>query len=302
MNTTQMKCFVALYNSKSFTKAAESLFMSQPAISKNISALEEELEITLVERKKGGKIQITKAGEAFYASFDEILEKLDETNFRAKYILPDTNRVYHIGVMDTWYLPDLIRMCNEELPESIRNTEFIFEFVSPGTVNTLIENRTLDFVFTIGPAYQPNKNYVSEFITNIYSSLYTSSDNPDLVNGKIDLDTLTPILYMISKQQVSHTNQELINQLFYPRKPLVKEVLSGQSAFMNITSGMTGAAIADNWSLNQFSPETTSLVLKNMSVPVIFVKKITNNTEYNLAAEHLHKKIFQWVDKKGVTD
>ena len=40
MNTTQMKCFVALYNLRSFTKAAEILYMSQPAMSKNISALE----------------------------------------------------------------------------------------------------------------------------------------------------------------------------------------------------------------------------------------------------------------------
>ena len=48
-----------------FTRAAEELGYSQSAVSQNIKALEEELGVVLVERKKDG-ISLTTDGEQFY--------------------------------------------------------------------------------------------------------------------------------------------------------------------------------------------------------------------------------------------
>jgi DNA-binding transcriptional LysR family regulator len=50
---------------KSFTKASHALFISQPAISKNIKALEEEYKTSLFERR-GNSVSLTPVGELLY--------------------------------------------------------------------------------------------------------------------------------------------------------------------------------------------------------------------------------------------
>ena len=50
MTQTQINCFLAVARERSFTRAANSLYISQPAISRSISKLEDELGFQLFER------------------------------------------------------------------------------------------------------------------------------------------------------------------------------------------------------------------------------------------------------------
>ena len=52
MNYTDIHTFLTIASSPSLSKAAESLFVSQPALSHRLSALEEELGTELIIRKK----------------------------------------------------------------------------------------------------------------------------------------------------------------------------------------------------------------------------------------------------------
>ena len=56
------KVFLEVAQLKSFTKASQSLYISQPAVSKNIKQLEEEYKTSLFERK-GSTISLTRTGE-----------------------------------------------------------------------------------------------------------------------------------------------------------------------------------------------------------------------------------------------
>ena len=61
MNTTQVKCFLALAETLNFTKAAARLYMSQPGLSRQISSLEQELNTQLFIRGQKG-VSMTPAG------------------------------------------------------------------------------------------------------------------------------------------------------------------------------------------------------------------------------------------------
>ncbi|MCB1801874.1 MAG: LysR family transcriptional regulator [Gammaproteobacteria bacterium] len=65
MELYQLNTFVRIAQEGSLTRAAELLFTSQPAISAQIKALEEELGLTLFERSARG-MQLTAKGEALY--------------------------------------------------------------------------------------------------------------------------------------------------------------------------------------------------------------------------------------------
>ena len=62
----QVKCLEAVIGTKSFRRAAQSLRISQPAVSGHIARLERELRLTLVERRAGGSV-LTPAGHRIVA-------------------------------------------------------------------------------------------------------------------------------------------------------------------------------------------------------------------------------------------
>ncbi|MEL1136067.1 LysR family transcriptional regulator [Desulfitobacterium sp. THU1] len=65
MYIRQLKCFVLAAEYKSFVRAAEKLYITQPAVSHQMNALEEELNIKLFNRSNR-KIELTDAGRHFY--------------------------------------------------------------------------------------------------------------------------------------------------------------------------------------------------------------------------------------------
>ncbi|MDE5054537.1 LysR family transcriptional regulator [Niallia taxi] len=63
-----------LYKEKNITKVAESLFMSQPALTKRIQQIEAEYKVTIVHRSKKG-IQFTPQGEYLVNYADEMIKR-----------------------------------------------------------------------------------------------------------------------------------------------------------------------------------------------------------------------------------
>lgn len=78
MELRQLKYFAKTAEHMSFTKAAEELFIAQPAISQQIATLEEELGVLLFSREKR-KIKLTEAGEAFLRGANKILREAEAT-------------------------------------------------------------------------------------------------------------------------------------------------------------------------------------------------------------------------------
>jgi DNA-binding transcriptional LysR family regulator len=72
----QLKVFVAVFKNKSFSKASEELYLTQPTISDHIKTLEDELECKLFDRL-GRSILPTKEAEFLYSHAVSILEKVD---------------------------------------------------------------------------------------------------------------------------------------------------------------------------------------------------------------------------------
>jgi len=74
----QLQILKAIASEKSFTKAAEVLFVSQPALSKQIKLLENRLGLLLINRDTN-KISLTEAGKLFLKYSDRILALCEES-------------------------------------------------------------------------------------------------------------------------------------------------------------------------------------------------------------------------------
>ncbi len=73
MDFEQLETFLEVARRSSFSRAAEKRFRTQPAISSQIRALEEEVGAKLLDRS-GGKVSITAAGKLFQKYAEETLE------------------------------------------------------------------------------------------------------------------------------------------------------------------------------------------------------------------------------------
>lgn len=78
MDIQNIRAFLMVAETRSFSRAAEKLFITQPAISKRISTLEYSLDCQLFDRL-GKNIQLTQAGEALIPSYQRILAEIEES-------------------------------------------------------------------------------------------------------------------------------------------------------------------------------------------------------------------------------
>ncbi len=77
MNTKQMEYILELSRMKNFNRAAENLFISQPALTYQIKTVEEEIGFRIFERSGRG-VSITPAGAQFMIVLQNVLEELKE--------------------------------------------------------------------------------------------------------------------------------------------------------------------------------------------------------------------------------
>jgi len=77
MEIQQFKGFLAIVKTGSFSKAAEKTFRTQPAITLQIKALEQELGTTLFERFNHKKMCLTTEGHIFYELIDPLMSEVD---------------------------------------------------------------------------------------------------------------------------------------------------------------------------------------------------------------------------------
>ncbi len=127
MDILNIRAFLAVADTGSFSRAAEKLFITQPAISKRISSLEFDLDCALFDRL-GKKVQLTQAGEALIPGYQRILAEIDES----KRIISNLRQVvtgklgfgtsHHIGLHR---LPPVLRQFTNQYPEVELDVQFM---------------------------------------------------------------------------------------------------------------------------------------------------------------------------------
>jgi DNA-binding transcriptional LysR family regulator len=99
MNFYQLVYFKKVSETKSISRAAEELLITQPAVSKQIKALEDELGVRLFDRI-GKRVYLTRTGEVFYSHADRILRSVDEAKTAVRDMSTECSGELVIGTSD----------------------------------------------------------------------------------------------------------------------------------------------------------------------------------------------------------
>lgn len=106
MEIYQLRTFVTVAKLGHITKAAETLHVTQPAVTGHIKALEQELGIALFDRSHG-RISLTKAGELLLPDVEKTLAMFNATLAKAKEIKGEITGRVLIGTLGD---PDFLRL------------------------------------------------------------------------------------------------------------------------------------------------------------------------------------------------
>ena len=127
MDIQNIRAFLAVSETESFSRAAEALHLTQPAISKRIQTMEQHLDISLFDRI-GKSVQLTEAGQALIPTYQRILDELEESE-RIISNLRETTRghlrfatSHHIGLHR---LPTVLRQFAKEYPDVDLELQFM---------------------------------------------------------------------------------------------------------------------------------------------------------------------------------
>lgn len=96
MTSKELLCFLTVAETRSYVKSADTLFYSQPTISYQIKALENELGFQLF--KQNDRAQLTPAGEILYKHLKEWDDSWRRSLSAAKSAAADEREVLHIGI------------------------------------------------------------------------------------------------------------------------------------------------------------------------------------------------------------
>ena len=119
MIDTRLKVFRSVATLLSFTKAANELFISQPAISKHIQELEKEYGVQLFDRI-GNRIQLTRAGQLMLDHACKIIDAYQNLDFDMKKLTEKSGGELRIGASTTisqYVLPELIAEFRKLYPD-----------------------------------------------------------------------------------------------------------------------------------------------------------------------------------------
>lgn len=151
MNLDHLRYFDVLANMQHYGKAAEKLHVSQPNLTYAISQLEQELGLSLFERK-GRRIRLTRYGQEFLNTVKTSLDMLDsgtrsvmEAGQNGGFIL-----IGSIRTLGTALVPNLMREFKKQMKLDIR-FQIHSETGFSSSVLKAVEEGKLDFCFTAAP-------------------------------------------------------------------------------------------------------------------------------------------------------
>jgi DNA-binding transcriptional LysR family regulator len=115
----QIRAFVATVKLGTLSRAAESLYLSQPSVSLQLQALERELGVELLQRSRR-RINLTDAGEALYALARPLIEGWEniDRDFQSKIKGLQAGKLTIAAGSSTiqYLLPELVRRYRERFP------------------------------------------------------------------------------------------------------------------------------------------------------------------------------------------
>ena len=249
MNDLQIDYFMAVATNLSFTKTSEELFVSQPAISRQISQLEKELGCRLF-RRNNQRTELTEEGRLYYDLFSKYKAEFINTKMKAERITGKDKAVMRVGFLEGWDLiniiPPMMERYNSEYPDS----EVVINCCGVKELAAGLLTDTLDIIATMENSIRMYSEFESSHAADVGKILMFSSAHPlagrpaeELTLRDFSSDLFIAPWEIVDKMIIDAIANYTRPYGFIPKLRFVK---NHESTITCVRNNM-GVAIADEW-------------------------------------------------------
>lgn len=149
MNSTQIRCFLAVARLQSFSRAADELYLSQPSVSRYIGQLEQEWEVELFQRGGHGAV-LTPLGEDYYRLCLRCQGEFEALKRRHQTASAQAVLSLQYAVFPVWNISKLLYENMAHVQSLHPQWELSLKICPAGSlVEELLQGR-VDVIFTVG--------------------------------------------------------------------------------------------------------------------------------------------------------
>ncbi|MBO6195316.1 MAG: LysR family transcriptional regulator [Bacilli bacterium] len=175
INLNYLKVFLEVAKSKSFLEASNKLFISQPAVSRSIANLEEELNVKLFFRENKGVI-LTASGEVLFEYLNQMKNLLDSCGR----VLISMNDIEE-GTIVIGVQSHIVRnyLMNKIVDFQKKHPKIKIQLIDASTSSLLeqLESRKIDFIIDSSPIQTKYNNLEIKKIKRLNTCFIKSADN-----------------------------------------------------------------------------------------------------------------------------
>ncbi|QBZ83594.1 HTH-type transcriptional regulator CysL [Hydrogenovibrio crunogenus] len=250
MADRRLQVFYTVAKVLSFTKAAETLHMTQPAVTFQVKQLEEFFNTRLFDRTHN-KITLTDAGKIVYDYAEKILDHYEKMNSEVRELTGEVTGSLLIGASTTiaeYMLPSLLGAFKKQFEDvnirlQVGNTDAIV---------AMVENNMIDLGVVEAPVY--NKNLEVEVCRLDEMVLIVPHGHPLSNRDKISIEDMRKYRY-ISREEGSGSRSVIDNYireqgLSYSDLNVVMELGSPEAVKMAVESDV-GLAIVSRTTISK---------------------------------------------------
>lgn len=259
MNLHQLRIFCTVVEQRNYTKAADALFMTQPAVSLQLQALERSLQVKLLERVNQ-QLVVTEAGEALYQCALPMLNAEEE----AERVLAELRGMAHgrlvIGANTTggmYVVPPVLAEYKERHPD----TELLLQIDATDRLIERVRQGIIDLGFACGTIAQPELTV--EAIGVDHLTLILSMRHPLAASASLTLEQVVAQPFIVP-ESISRTRQ-FIEQTMRERGYTLKIAMhfQGTEPVKKAVESNLGVGIVSNTAVER---EVAAGVLRAMPI------------------------------------
>ncbi len=276
MTIDQLRIFLAVVQHLHFTRAAEALYVTQPAVSASIQSLEEQYGIKLFHRI-GRRIEITQAGKLLQLAAQKILDQIALTERGLRELNNLQQGELNLGASQTignYWLPQLIGLFKQEYPGiqvncTLGNTEVISAGTTTGLFDLgLVEGEVKPSVLAC---------LEQRVIGNDHLQIVVGSSHPWFERTAVSLKELSTTTW-IMREAGSGTRQRFEQALrewaIAPNElTVILEMSSGEMVKAAVESGVGAAVISELMVVKELQLDILRLIkVKDSAIPTQMVR------------------------------
>ena len=210
MNLRQLEAFIKVSDSKSFSKAAQELYLTQPTVSAHIQTLEKELKVRLFVRNTK-TVKLSEDGKTLYQYARQMIELEQEIRSMFSKVAEQKERCITIAtstIPAQYILPDILVKFRERFPEE----QFRIVESDSSTVIEQVASHLVDIGFSGTVIEKANCKYIPFYQDDLVVIMPNTKEYQKIVKEQKDLKWLEgePL---IMREEGSGTRKEAEKQL-----------------------------------------------------------------------------------------